>query len=144
MIHEHNYHYFDMESLELIKQAFLAKQEWRKERVHVSKAERACARGYIRRYDFMRHSDLVSTGHHIPFLYIHRLQLETAAAAQRIDRIFTPSLSTSAVAAEGNIDDKDKDIEKDRMDDIHEIPYLLLQDFNPMMVTCTVKKVILF
>lgn len=57
VIHEHNYHYFDMESLELIKQAFLAKQEWRKERVHVSKAERACARGYIRRYDFMRHSD---------------------------------------------------------------------------------------
>ena len=70
--------------------------------------------------------------------------METAAAAQRIDRIFTPSLSTSAVAAEGNIDDKDKDIEKDRMDDIHEIPYLLLQDFNPMMVTCTVKKVTLF
>ena len=48
------------------------------------------------------------------------------------------------MAAEGDIDDKDKDIEKDRMDDIHEIPYLLLQDFNPMMVTCTVKKVILF
>lgn len=72
----------------------------------------------------------------------YRLQLETAAAAQRIDRIFTPSLSTSALVAEGNSEDKEKDVEKERMDDIHEIPYLLLQDFNPMMVTSTVKKVI--
>lgn len=60
VIHEHNYHYFDMESLELIKQAFLAKQEWRKERVLVSKQERACARGYIRRLGFQARSMYVS------------------------------------------------------------------------------------
>ena len=61
VIHEHNYHYFDMESLELIKQAFLAKQEWRRGRVLLSKAERACARGYIRRLGLNTHSIFFSS-----------------------------------------------------------------------------------
>lgn len=48
----------------------------------------------------------------------------------------TPSMSTS------NEEEKEKDVvDKERMEDIHEIPYILLQDFNPMMLTSTVKKV---
>lgn len=49
-----------------------------------------------------------------------------------------PSMSTSEGA---NDEERDKDVGKERMEDIHEIPYILLQDFNPMMLTSTVKKV---
>lgn len=61
--------------------------------------------------------------------------------AQRIERIVTPSLSKSASAEGTNEEETEKDIDKERMEDIHEIPYILLQDFNPMMLTSTVKKV---
>jgi hypothetical protein len=67
--------------------------------------------------------------------------LESAEAAQRIERIVTPSMSKSTSAEGTNEEETEKDIGKERMEDIHEIPYILLQDFNPMMLTSTVKKV---
>ena len=47
VIHEHDFNLFDLETVEAMKQAFLAKIAWRRERIASSKAERACARGGV-------------------------------------------------------------------------------------------------
>eukprot|EP01040_Poterioochromonas_malhamensis_P023535 gene23535-28896_t len=75
VLHEANFLLFDMSSVDLVRQSFLAKQEWRRERVKIMKMERAKVR---RQYHVMN-----VEAHYLPQLRKQEAKEKEAAEKHR-------------------------------------------------------------
>ena len=123
VIHEHNFNLFDIETLELIRNAFNVKQTWRRERISLAKSERAIARGFTRlAMKELNPSDL--DANESSAKYVHNNE----------------GIVQQQSGASSSLMWNHKQIPLQKIDNIDDIPYVLIQDYDPFMLTSAIKK----